>query len=50
MDYLLDTDRPIKHVSRKAIYTSLEARIDYLRDFLDFNSGTSASCIRWASN
>lgn len=46
MDSLLGTDRPIKHVSRKEIYTRLEARVNYLRDFLDFNTGTSASCAR----
>lgn len=39
MNPTFDTDRPIKHVSRKAIYTRLEARIDYLRSFLDFNTG-----------
>ncbi|KAE8339846.1 hypothetical protein BDV24DRAFT_164956 [Aspergillus arachidicola] len=33
-----DSSRPIKHVDRKAIYTRLEARINYLQDFLDFNS------------
>lgn len=38
MDSLLGTDRPIKHVSRKEIYTRLEARVNYLRDFLDFNT------------
>ncbi|KAF7592771.1 hypothetical protein BBP40_012529 [Aspergillus hancockii] len=35
---LFDTGRPIKHVDRKALYTRLEARINYLQDFLDFNS------------
>jgi len=39
MNPLFDSDRPIKHVSRKAIYTRLEARIDYLKSFLDFNTG-----------
>lgn len=38
MNPIFDTDRPIKHVSRKAIYTRLEARIDYLKSFLDFNT------------
>lgn len=38
MEIPLDPGRPIKHVSRKDIYTRLEARIDYLKDFLDFNS------------
>ncbi|KAE8161063.1 Protoglobin-domain-containing protein [Aspergillus tamarii] len=33
-----DSSRPIKHVDRKAIYTRLEARINYLQEFLDFNS------------
>lgn len=32
------SDRPMKHVGRKELYTSLEARVNYLRDFLDFNS------------
>ncbi|KAB8072088.1 Protoglobin-domain-containing protein [Aspergillus leporis] len=35
---LFPSDRPIKHVERKALYTRLEARINYLQDFLDFNS------------
>lgn len=39
MNPIFDTDRPIRHVSRKAIYTRLEARIDYLKSFLDFNTG-----------
>ncbi|PWY72371.1 hypothetical protein BO70DRAFT_298025 [Aspergillus heteromorphus CBS 117.55] len=39
MDYNFETNRPMKHVERKALYTRLEARIEYLRDFLDFNSG-----------
>lgn len=47
MEIPIDTGRPIKHVSRKAIYTRLEARIEYLRDFLNFNSGACV-CI-WAS-
>ncbi|KAE8347998.1 Protoglobin-domain-containing protein, partial [Aspergillus coremiiformis] len=34
----VDVNRPVKHVDRKAIYTRLEARINYLHDFLDFNS------------
>ncbi|KAF9887818.1 hypothetical protein FE257_009624 [Aspergillus nanangensis] len=38
MDYSLGSGRPIKHVSRKAIYTRLEARVNYLKDILDFNS------------
>jgi hypothetical protein len=28
-----------KHIDRKALYVSLEERIKYLHDFLDFNSG-----------
>ncbi|KAL5365653.1 Protoglobin-domain-containing protein [Aspergillus floccosus] len=39
MEIPIDPGRPIKHVSRKALYTRLEARINYLRDMLDFNSG-----------
>ncbi|KAL4892176.1 Protoglobin-domain-containing protein [Aspergillus ambiguus] len=38
MEIPIDPGRPIKHVDRKAIYTRLEARINYLRDMLDFNS------------
>ncbi|KAH1436091.1 hypothetical protein KXV65_004711 [Aspergillus fumigatus] len=38
MEALLEGGRPVKHVSRKALYTRLEARITYLKDFLDFNS------------
>jgi hypothetical protein len=38
MEALLEGGRPVKHVSRKALYTRLEARINYLKDFLDFNS------------
>ncbi|KAI9931833.1 hypothetical protein ASPWEDRAFT_169325 [Aspergillus wentii DTO 134E9] len=37
MEYLLE-GRPVKHVDRKSLYTRLEARINYLREFLDFNS------------
>jgi hypothetical protein len=33
--------RRLQHVDRKDLYTSLEARIQYLHSFLDFNSGTS---------
>ena len=40
MEIPIDPGRPIKHVSRKALYTRLEARINYLRDMLDFNSST----------
>ncbi|KAL3421525.1 hypothetical protein PVAG01_07970 [Phlyctema vagabunda] len=28
--------RPMKHIDRKELYTSLEARIEYIHDFLDF--------------
>lgn len=28
-----------RHIDRKALYTDLEARIDYLQRFLDFNAG-----------
>ena len=34
------TARPMermKHISREALYTDLEARIRYLHDFLDFS-------------
>ena len=34
----LSENRP-RHVDRKALYTDLEARIDYLQRFLDFNAG-----------
>lgn len=30
--------REVKPIDRKALYTRLEARINYLKDFLDFNS------------
>ena len=55
MEIPIDPGRPIKHVSRKAIYTRLEARIDYLRDFLNFNSGVfvfevRGSRINWQSD
>lgn len=45
MEYTLEPNRPMKHVDRKALYTRLEARITYLRDFLDFNSGSSTSIL-----
>ncbi|OJZ83911.1 hypothetical protein BO85DRAFT_451909 [Aspergillus piperis CBS 112811] len=38
MEFTREPNRPMKHVDRKALYTRLEARITYLRDFLDFNS------------
>jgi hypothetical protein len=28
---------PMKHIDRKAIFTNLEARIEYLQSFLDFS-------------
>lgn len=28
-----------EHIDRKSLYTSLEARIEYLHKFLDFNDG-----------
>lgn len=34
----LDSGRHVKHVDRKQLYTDLEARINYLHAFLDFNS------------
>lgn len=30
--------RPMRHIDRKDLYTSLEARIQYLHTFLDFGS------------
>lgn len=39
--FQVDSSRPMKHVSRKDLYTSLETRIAYLHDFLDFNSSTT---------
>ncbi|KAA8648599.1 hypothetical protein EYZ11_001596 [Aspergillus tanneri] len=38
MEQILGSNRPVKRVDRKALYTRLEARINYLRDFLDFNT------------
>ncbi|KAL4939844.1 hypothetical protein BDV06DRAFT_224623 [Aspergillus oleicola] len=38
MVYFKLDGRPVKQISRKALYTRLEARINYLKDFLDFNS------------
>jgi hypothetical protein len=34
--------RPMQHIDRKELYTSLEARIQYLHSFLDFSSRTSS--------
>lgn len=31
--------RPMQHIDRKSLYTSLEARIRYLHSFLDFSPG-----------
>ncbi|KAL2826826.1 Protoglobin-domain-containing protein [Aspergillus cavernicola] len=39
MVYFKLDGRPVKHIDRKALYTRLEARINYLKEFLDFNSG-----------
>lgn len=36
------TSRPIQHISREEIYTNLEARIQYLHSFLDFDSSKPA--------
>ena len=30
--------RPMQHISREELHTSLEARIQYLHSFLDFSS------------
>lgn len=38
MVYFKLDGRPVKNIDRKALYTRLEARINYLKDFLDFNS------------
>ncbi|KAL4975073.1 Protoglobin-domain-containing protein [Aspergillus desertorum] len=38
MAYFKLDGREVKKISRKALYTRLEARINYLKDFLDFNS------------
>ncbi|PKY04287.1 hypothetical protein P168DRAFT_297184 [Aspergillus campestris IBT 28561] len=38
MEIPIDPGRPIKHVGRKELYTSLEARVRYLREMVDFNS------------
>ncbi|PYH69550.1 protoglobin family protein [Aspergillus vadensis CBS 113365] len=37
-----------RHVDRKALYTDLEARIDYLQRFLDFNADDVATLVRGA--
>jgi hypothetical protein len=37
--------REVKKISRKALYTRLEARINYLKDFLDFNSSMPQSLL-----
>ena len=42
MVYFKLDGRPVKKISRKALYTRLEARINYLKDFLDFNSSMSS--------
>ncbi|KAF7719882.1 Uncharacterized protein PECH_000946 [Penicillium ucsense] len=38
VDYGLGPDFEPKHIDRKSLYVSLEERIKYLHDFLDFNS------------
>ncbi|OOF95559.1 hypothetical protein ASPCADRAFT_208043 [Aspergillus carbonarius ITEM 5010] len=43
----LSENRP-RHVDRKALYTDLEARIDYLQRFLDFNADDIAALVRGA--
>ncbi|KAI5294771.1 hypothetical protein KEM55_006461 [Ascosphaera atra] len=36
---VFDSDgHPIKHISRKDLYTSFECRLSYLHDFIDFNA------------
>lgn len=35
--------RPMKHIDRRELYTSLEARIQYLHSFLDFSTRTPPS-------
>jgi hypothetical protein len=32
--------RPMQHIDRRELYTSLETRIQYLHSFLDFSSRT----------
>lgn len=39
MDYGLEPGFEPKHIDRKSIYIHLEARIQYLQDFLDWSSG-----------
>ena len=34
-------DQSPKHIDRKALYTSLDARLKYLQDFLNVNSSAS---------
>ena len=47
MEIPIDPGRPIKHVNRKELYTSLEARIRYLREMVDFNSCMSLYLSLW---
>jgi hypothetical protein len=44
--------RPMQHIDRRDLYTSLEARIQYLHSFLDFSSRKSdkGSPIRASTN
>lgn len=50
MDPIFDAKRPVKHVSRKAIYTRLEARINYLKDFLGFGTGMHSHLTEFAAS
>ncbi|KKK27228.1 hypothetical protein ARAM_003271 [Aspergillus rambellii] len=47
MEFTFD-GRPMKHVDRKSLYTRLETRINYLKDFLDFTS-SDAEALAWGS-
>lgn len=38
-DYGMGPGFEPKHIDRKSLYVSLEERIKYLHDFIDFNSG-----------
>lgn len=39
MEHSMASGPEPKHVDRKMLYVSLEERIKYLHDFLDFNAG-----------
>lgn len=47
MDYGLDPGFEPKHIDRKSLHTNLEARINYLKYFLDFNAGEHSKYIPW---